>query len=83
MWFDDWNQHGIEGTFLGLIDDEETFVGASPGFAVLARPFFNVEQGREDARLIVFPNVTSGGLEIRSATEFQTYEANNAVSILK
>lgn len=61
---------GVEGEYLGLASDSETFFRQSTGTPVLARPFFNTLTGREDAELVAFPNVLSGSVGVNSTTEF-------------
>ena len=73
-WIDPWLTFGIEFTYLTLGDDEEDFAASEADFPVLARPFFNVVNNAEDARLIAFPGLVSGNLSIASRTEFDTLE---------
>ena len=74
LWFDDWQCHGVQVTYLGLEDETESFQGSAFSGTILARPFFNTQAG-EDARLIAYPGVVAGNLAISVTTEFQTLEA--------
>jgi hypothetical protein len=62
-WFTDFQGFGIEGTVFFLESKGFDF-GASgtgaPDTPVVARPFFNVLTGQEDARVISFPTLSSG-----------------------
>jgi hypothetical protein len=41
-------------------------------YAVLARPFFNTEQGQQDAQLIPRPDMVSGGIAIETSSDFMS-----------
>lgn len=64
----------VEVTYLMLEDEDSGFAASSNEFGVLARPFFNTVTDAEDARLIGFPGVISGAIDVSSTTEFQTLE---------
>jgi len=73
-WLDDYHDRGVEATYLLLEDDSTTFVGSGSDRSILARPFFNIQNGTPDARLIVFPNLVDGVLTTETATELQTFD---------
>ncbi|HEX5104788.1 MAG TPA: BBP7 family outer membrane beta-barrel protein [Pirellulaceae bacterium] len=59
-----------EGRIWGLEDSSESFLAASNGDPILARPFFNALLGQEDALLVAFPGVTMGGsIQVRSKND--------------
>jgi hypothetical protein len=64
----------IEFRYTFLEDERASFSGSAADNSILARPFFNIDQNAEDARLIVFPDVIDGTLNIDAKTEFQTAE---------
>ena len=49
----------------------------------MARPFFNTDEGLDDARLIGESGVVSGTLDIRTSTEFETLEVLYRESYLR
>jgi len=65
---------GIQATYLGLGEQSEEFHASSDGTPILARPFFNVQTGEQDAHLIAFPDLAEGSVAISSSTSFQEVE---------
>jgi hypothetical protein len=63
-WFDRNPCWGLEGEYFGLGKQTESFFRQSTGTPILARPFFNIVTGREDAQLLAFPNVLSGSVDV-------------------
>ena len=58
---------GLEGEYLGLGETTESFfaqANGAVGSQILARPFFNMLTGREDAELVSFPNVVRGSIGV-------------------
>jgi hypothetical protein len=79
VWFDDHQQIGIEASyfFLGARSPTSTFDSTAPGAAaVLARPFFDVLGGRQDASLVAFPGLTSGSITVGTPSYLQGAETN-------
>lgn len=60
---------GIEGEYAGLGENIESFYRNSTGSPVLARPFFNVLTGAEDAELVAFPGVASGNIGVTTTSQ--------------
>ncbi len=58
-WCDPCSLCGIEGSYLFLGDSSVTFAASSSGVPVLARPFFNINIGLEDAELIANPPIAA------------------------
>lgn len=73
-WFNARQDTGIQISYLALEEDEETFLGSSSDFPILARPFYNTGLFEEDSRLINFPDLVRGDLSIRSTSEFDSLE---------
>jgi hypothetical protein len=69
-WFDRCPGLGLEGEFFGLGKQTESFFQQSTGTPILARPFFNVTTGLQDADLVAFPNVINGSLAVDVTSEF-------------
>lgn len=72
MWLDRCRGDALEVTYLFLGEEGDSFLGSSDEFAILARPFFNIAAGTEDARLIAFDGVVDGSLNVSSETSLHT-----------
>ena len=68
-WFDRFPGLGIEGEYFGLAKQTESFFHQSTGTPILARPFFNITTGLQDADLIAFPSVVNGSIAIDVTSE--------------
>ncbi len=73
-WLDPERSHGIEANYLVLGGETESFHAGLNDFDILARPFLNAQTGLEDSRLIAFPGLVQGTLDIAATTEFQSFE---------
>ena len=72
-------QFGLQASYLFLGDQTDRFEASSLGDPILARPFFNVQTGAEDARLIAFEDaaagpVVEGSILVESTTSFREAE---------
>jgi hypothetical protein len=79
MWLDDHQEVGIEANyfFLGALSRTVTFDSTASGApSVLARSFFDVLGGRQDASLVAFPGLTSGSVTVGTPSYLQGAEAN-------
>ena len=74
MWLDPCDTHGVEATYLALGQETETFAGSSDEFTILARPFFDIENGVQASRLIAYPDFSSGSVSVAADTEFKGVE---------
>ncbi len=74
-WFDAQLCQGLDVTYVWLAEGSESFLGSGEDFPILGRPFFNTQTGEQDARLISYPELVDGTLNIFSATEFHSWEA--------
>ncbi len=72
---------GLEGSFLFLGNVTQNFVASSGGSPILARPFFNVQSGQQDADLLAFPNVVVGSFNAASTSRLLGFEVNLRRSI--
>jgi hypothetical protein len=66
-WFGAIPGWGIEGEYVGLSEKNESFFDQSTGATgsrILARPFFNMLTGQNDAELVSFPNVVRGSIGV-------------------
>lgn len=60
----------LEGDWFTLGSNGAVYSAASTGNPILARPFFNLATGVEDANVIAFPGELEGGLHMAADTQF-------------
>jgi hypothetical protein len=70
-WFDPCRRLGVEGEYFALKDETDDFRGGTDDFAILARPFYDVVDGEENASLTSFPGLVRGDLVAEAETRFQ------------
>ncbi|XZE21983.1 BBP7 family outer membrane beta-barrel protein [Pirellulaceae bacterium SH449] len=70
-WFVNNPKLGIEGEYVGTAETRESFDLSSNGNPILARPFYNVTTGREDAQLVAFPGVVAGRVQVDATSQFR------------
>lgn len=70
LWLDPQHKWAVVGDYFELNGETESFSGASGGNQILARPFFNILTGAEDAQLISYPGLATGSLSIDVETSF-------------
>ncbi len=75
IWNDDCRSQGWEFSYLSLANETTRFSASDADRSILARPFFNQATNAQDARLIAFPGVVDGSLNIDLSTDFQSAEA--------
>ena len=78
MWFDECQRCGIEGDFfyLGQSRKQASFDCDGTGRPIVMRPFFNVNENRQDTELVCFPDVLAGRIAIDSKSSFWGTSAN-------
>jgi len=76
FWSDDYETDGVEANFWGLDSKATSFDQSSDGNPILARPFFNVQTGLQDAALTAFPGIVTGTINVRTSSEIYGAEAN-------
>jgi len=79
FWLNDCHTWGIEGSYFFLGPTANVFAVSSsggPGSIVLARPFFDVSTGLQNAELDAFPGLASGSKTVSSNSFFQSPELN-------
>lgn len=60
----------IEGDWFTLGSNGAGYHHSSNGNPILARPFFNLSTGAQDANLIAYPGLVDGRIDIRADTQF-------------
>ncbi|MBN1910232.1 MAG: BBP7 family outer membrane beta-barrel protein [Pirellulales bacterium] len=72
MWLDPCQQRGLDFTYLMLGDETASYYASSPTYTILGRPFFNIENGADDAHLICFDDPAyTGWVNVSAETRFQ------------
>ncbi len=68
FWLDRCQTWGVGAEYFGFGEQTESFSASTTDHARLARPFFNVLTGAEDAELVSFPGVLTGrvGVDVTS-----------------
>lgn len=67
---------GIEFTYLQLAGESTDFSSSTPATGILARPFQDVTTNNQDSRLLVFPNLVSGSVNVLADSDFNTGEVS-------
>jgi len=67
---------GFEVSYLELGSQTSQFAADSGSYSILARPFYNLQDGSQgpDAALVVFPHVADGSITVTATNKFQTAE---------
>ena len=77
FWLDDAQTIGLEANFFFLGSRSVRFDRASsgaPGSEIIARPFFDVMGGTQNAQLVAFPGIASGEVHLSSSSRLQGAE---------
>ncbi len=67
-WWDDCNWVGFETDFFFLGTETDDFSCTDVGSTIYARPFFNVNNGENDAELVQYPNILHGSIGVDAET---------------
>ncbi|MDA1051892.1 MAG: BBP7 family outer membrane beta-barrel protein [Planctomycetota bacterium] len=73
-WLDPAHCNGIEVNYLTLGSETDAFNAGLNQFNILARPFFDTVGAAEDSRLIAFPGLVQGTMNVAASTELQGLE---------
>ncbi len=75
-WIDPCDTAAIEGTYFALGNSSTHFNASDEQFAILARPFVNIEAGSvgNDAKLVAYPNLFSGEISVLGTSRLQGAE---------
>jgi len=79
FWLDDCHTTGLEASYFFLGSRSVRFDDASNGAlgsALIARPFFDVISGIQNAQLVAFPGIASGEIHVNSSSRLQGAEVN-------
>jgi hypothetical protein len=79
FWINDSQTIGLEGNYFFLGSRSVRFdraSGGAPGSEIIARPFFDVMSGTQNAQLVAFPGIASGEVHLSSSSRLQGAELN-------
>lgn len=76
FWLNDQQSTGIEGRGFFLGERSADFIAGTAAFPVLARPFFNLNDFRQDVETIGFPGLSTGVFTLQSPSRLWGAEAN-------
>jgi hypothetical protein len=76
FWLSSRQMDGLEFSYLSASAASTDFSASSTDFPILARPFFNVEDGvmGEDVELIAYPGLLAGSVRVQGSTSLETLE---------
>jgi hypothetical protein len=72
-WFTPDRRFGVESELFRLRNQSDGYSATGDGDPILARPYFNVVTGDQDARLISFPGAATGSIRIKSKNKLESY----------
>jgi hypothetical protein len=77
LWyFDPCMLWGVDGSFFMLGNNGSTYSFGSPGDPLLARPFFNVNDGIPFSELVAYPGVLQGGIKVSTGSTMWGADVN-------
>ena len=71
-WFTPDRRFGVTSELFRLRNQSDGYSAAGDGDPILARPYFNIVTGAEDARLISYPGAATGSIQIRSKNKLES-----------
>ncbi len=69
QWLDPYQVNGIEVRFFSLGDNSVQYRFTDTQYSILARPIINATTSAEDARLVVYPAISSGSITIDATSD--------------
>jgi len=71
MWLDSAQRDSLALTYFFIGQGSASFHVDVSDYPIISRPFFNVSSGAEDARLVTYPNLVQGTVDITAESAFQ------------
>jgi hypothetical protein len=71
LWLDPCQKWGVEFTYFTVGSLTSSFGASADDYSILARPFYNVEDGQQDARLIAYEDFVTGSVTASASTQFE------------
>ncbi len=75
IWLDAYQTWGIGGRYFRLGPDDIGYDATSAGSPILARPFYNISLGQEDALVATYPGESSGSVFAENSNEIWGFDA--------
>lgn len=72
FWWGDARKVGVEAEYFMLGEQSSSYQATSTGDPIIARPFFDIVNGRETAELVAFPAVVRGDIQATALTNLQS-----------
>jgi hypothetical protein len=72
-WFDACESQGLECSYLGLAERNSGFTATSTDVPILARPFFDLPSGQQDAMLVAHPDFLEGAIDVDLESSWQSF----------
>lgn len=69
VWVDSCQTLGVAGRLYSLGQMTANYSVTTDAMPILARPFFNLAAGQEDADVVGFPGLTTGGIAVRNLSK--------------
>ncbi len=74
FWLDPCHTRGLEASYFMLGTTTTSFGASATNYDILARPFYNTEDGAQDARLLVFDDLVTGSVVASASTRLDGAE---------
>ena len=68
FWLDPCHTRGLEASYFMLGEETSSYGASDANFDILARPFYNTVEARQDARLLAFDDLVSGSVLASAST---------------
>jgi hypothetical protein len=84
LWLDEVGRWGLDAGYFFLGSRSARFSSAADGSAtsaVIARPFYDVLRGRQDASLVAYPGLIGGRVDVTAPSFLQGAEANGVSAL--
>ena len=81
FWITPEKDFALEIEYFGLEDKNDGYTGSSNGSVILGRPYFDIVDGNEAARLVAYPGEVGGNIRVATQTSLRSYLINGKVSL--
>jgi Putative beta barrel porin-7 (BBP7) len=71
----------VDASWFFLDGRKPDFTTSSPGSPVIARPFFNINTGKQDSSITTYPGLLQGGAEVQSYSLLEGAELNTRAEL--
>lgn len=81
LWINPQRNLALESEYFRLGELDDGYDGAGSGAVILARPYFDVVDGNQSARLIAHPDLSEGQVRVGSASKLRSFLINGRLSL--